>query len=299
MTIETRSLLAKAAARLADAGVPSPQHDAEALLAHVLGISRGTIPAIDQVTDTDRASLDVLLGRRASREPLQHITGRAPFRYLELEVGPGVFVPRPETEVMAGFAVDELRRVAAAGNEPVAVDLCTGSGAVAVALATEVPETKVVGIELSARAAAYAERNARGTGVDILVGDLADVPSSLAHLAGAVHVVTANPPYIPLAAWESVDEEARTHDPGLALWSGEDGLDAIRQVAVVAAALAVDGGLVACEHADVQGEAAPEVFAATGLWREVRDHSDLTGRPRFVTARRVTRPSTRPGTIGP
>ncbi len=299
MTIDIRSLLSRAAARLADAGVPSPQHDAEALLAHVLRMPRGMVHGIDLVTDADQATFDVLISRRASREPLQHITRRAPFRYLDLEVGPGVFVPRPETEVMTGLAVDELRRVAAAGNEPVAVDLCTGSGAVAVALATEVPQAHVVGIELSATAAAYAERNASGTSVDILVGDLADVSSSLAHLAGAVHVVTANPPYIPLAAWESVDEEARTHDPGLALWSGEDGLDAIRQVAVVAAALAVDGGLVTCEHADVQGEAAPEVFAATGFWREVRDHPDLSGRPRFVTARRVTRPSTRPGTIGP
>ncbi len=299
MTVDVPRLLARATGQLAEAGVASPRHDAEALLAHVLGRQRGTMHAIDQVTDTERVAFDALVLRRAAREPLQHITGRAAFRYLDLEVGPGVFVPRPETEVMTGLAVEELQRLVAAGVDPVAVDLCTGSGAVAVALATEVPQAQVVGIELSASAAAYAERNAAGTGVDILVGDLADVPTSLAHLAGTVDVVTANPPYIPLAAWESVDEEARTHDPGLALWSGEDGLDAIRQVAAVAAALAADGGLVACEHADVQGEAAANVFAATGWWREVRDHPDLAGRPRFVTARRVTRSTTGPGTIGP
>lgn len=299
MTADLRSRLADATARLTDAGVPSPRHDAEALAAYVLRTPRAAIHEVDHISDADLAVLDALIDRRAAREPLQHITGTSAFRYLELEVGPGVFVPRPETEVMTGVAVDELRRLAAAGRDPVAVDLCTGSGAVAVAMGTEVPQARVVGLELSATAAAYAERNAQGTGVDIRIGDLADVPRTLAHLLGAVHVVTANPPYIPLTAWESVDEEARVHDPGLALWSGDDGLDAIRQVAVVAAALATDGGLVACEHADVQGEAAPEVFAATGLWHEVRDHLDLAGRPRFVTARRVTRPPTRPGTIGP
>ncbi len=299
MTHELSSLLATAAARLAEAGVASPRHDAETLAAHLLGISRGAVHGVGRISDAEQLAFDVLIERRAAREPLQHITGRAAFRYLDLEVGPGVFVPRPETEVMAGLAVDELRRLAAAGCEPIAVDLCTGSGAVALAMGTEVPQASVVGVELSATAAAYAERNSRGTSVEIRIEDLADVPRSLAHLLGTVHVVTANPPYIPLTAWDSVEQEVRAHDPGLALWSGDDGLDAIRQVAVVAAALAADNGWVACEHADVQGEAAPEVFATTGLWHEVRDHTDLAGRPRFVTARRVSRSQTRPGTISP
>ena len=299
MSTDLRSLLVQATARLIKAGVPSPRHDAEALAAHVLGTSRGALPGVGMLTPAQQDAYERAVRRRESREPLQHIIGRAAFRYLELEVGPGVFVPRPETEVMAGVAVDELRRVAATGSTPLAVDLCTGCGAVAIALGTEVPQAQVVALELSPDAAAYAERNAAGTGVDVRVGDLADAAHDLAPLVGRVHVVTANPPYIPLEAWESVDVEARTHDPALALWSGDDGLETIRVVASVAADLLVDGGLVTCEHADVQGESAPAVFADTGLWQEVRDHRDLAGRPRFVTARRVTRRATPGGTIGP
>jgi release factor glutamine methyltransferase len=268
------------------------------LAAHVLGTSRGDLAGIGTLTPRQQDAFDLAVRRRESREPLQHITGHAAFRYLELEVGPGVFVPRPETEVLAGVAVDELSRLVGSGVQPVAVDLCTGSGAVAIALATEVPEALVIGIELSPEAIAYAERNARGTGVDIRLGDLAQAPELLADRLGAVHVVTANPPYIPLDAWESVDLEVRTHDPDAALWSGEDGLDAIRQVARVAAELAVDGGFVACEHADVQGDATARVFSDAGSWTEVRDHPDLAGRSRFVTARRVPRHGGATGTIG-
>ncbi len=299
MTTDLRSLLDRAADLLTTTGVPSPRHDAEALAAHVLGTTRAALARTSTLTAAEAARFDEAVRRRADREPLQHITGRAAFRYVDLEVGPGVFIPRPETEVMTGVAVDELARLAALGEQPLAVDLCTGSGAVAVALGTEVPLAHVVGVELSQAAASYAERNARGTGVEIRVGDLVNADRDLADLAGSVHVVTANPPYIPLEAWESVDEEARSHDPALALWSGDDGLDAIRQVARVAAALLIDGGLVACEHADVQGESAPHVFVDAGNWRDVRDHPDLTGRARFVTARRVPRSSSTAGTIGP
>ncbi|HEY7042909.1 MAG TPA: peptide chain release factor N(5)-glutamine methyltransferase [Nocardioidaceae bacterium] len=302
MTYDLRTLLADATRTLADGGVPSPRHDAEMLAAHVMRTQRPALAGISTVTQVQREQFHHLVRRRAGREPLQHLTGRVGFRYLDLEVGPGVFVPRPETEVMTGVAVDELRQLVVAGVAPRAVDLCTGCGAVAIALGTEVPQAQVVGIELSPEAAAYAERNARGTGVDIRVGDLADAARSLADLAGSVHVVTANPPYIPLEAWESVDVEVRDFDPALALWSGDDGLDAIRLVAHQAAELLVDGGLVTCEHADVQGESAPRVFVDSGLWCDVRDHPDLTGRPRFVTARRVPRAArpdgTSPGTIG-
>ncbi len=291
--------LDQATDRLRRVGVSSPRHDAEALAVHILGTTRAALAGRSELSSAEGARFDAAVRRRESREPLQHILGRAAFRYLDLEVGPGVFIPRPETEVMTGVAVEELSRCHARGMQPVAVDLCTGSGAIAIALATEVPQARVVGVELSRDAAAYAERNARGTGVDIRVGDLADVARDLEQLAASVHVVTANPPYIPLEAWESVEEEARMHDPGLALWSGNDGLDAIRHVCVNAAALLADGGLVACEHADVQGESAPQVFVESGLWCDVRDHPDLTGRPRFVTARRVPRRSASAGTIGP
>ena len=281
--------LRQAERALAGAGITSPRADAEALPAHVLGTTRVALDRTGHIDVASAARYRSAVARRTAREPLQHITGRAGFRHLELEVGPGVFVPRPETEVLTGVAVAELRGLIGSRARPLhAVDLCSGSGAVAIALATEVPGVRVTAVEVDPDAAAYAVRNAARAGVgdrvEVRVGDMA---SAVDDLAGVVDVVTANPPYIPLTAWESVEREARDHDPPRALWSGEDGLDAIREVARVAARLLVDAGLVACEHADVQGISAPRAFAATGSWREVRDHPDLAGRPRFVTARRA------------
>jgi release factor glutamine methyltransferase len=293
---DTRAFVEAATARLAAAGVASPRHDAESLLAYVLGTSRAALRASAASFDAAaQARAEDLVRRRADREPLQHLTGVAGFRYLDLHVGPGVFVPRPETELLAGAAVDELARLTAGDvRSPLAVDLCTGSGAVAAALASEVPQALVTAVEVAEPAYRYAVRNAGPYGVDVRLGDMADAVDDL---AGQVHVVTANPPYIPLEAFESVDPEARDHDPAVALWSGPDGLDAIRVVAQVAARLLVDGGLLLCEHADVQHESAVEVVTATGSWHTVRDHLDLAGRPRFVTARRVARPADRAGTI--
>jgi release factor glutamine methyltransferase len=188
-------------------------------------------------------------------------------------------VPRPETELLAGWAVDLLRQT----ERPVAVDLCTGSGAIALALATEVPQATVHAVELSEEAYAYAQRNLAGTGVDLRCGDVA---GAFPDLDGSVDVVVANPPYIPLSAYSSVEAEARDFDPPLALWSGEDGLDAVRAVEAAAARLLHPGGWLGCEHADAQGESAPAVFTATGHWTQVRDRPDLAGRPRYVTARR-------------
>jgi release factor glutamine methyltransferase len=294
---DVRAELTETTAMLAAAGVASARHDAESLLAWVLGVSRSQLAAVSSLEPVEQAAYRGVVARRAQREPLQHITGAVAFRYLDLEVGPGVFIPRPETEVMTGIAIDELRRVRALGvAAPVAVDLCTGSGAVALALATEAPGSVVTGVELSEPAHAYAVRNAAGIApaVDMRLGDISDAVDDL---AGTAHVVTANPPYIPLDAYESVEAEARDHDPAVALWSGDDGLDAIRVVAAVAARLLVDGGLLVCEHADVQGESAPAVFVAHREWREVRDNRDLANRPRFVSARRVSRRSASPGTM--
>jgi release factor glutamine methyltransferase len=193
-----------------------------------------------------------------------------------------VFVPRPETELLAGWAVDRAREVAATGRPPVVVDLCTGSGAMALAVATEVPEAEVHAVELDEAAHAWAARNLEGSGVDLRHGDMAD---AFHDLDGTVDVVVCNPPYIPLEAFESVAAEARDHDPSLALWSGEDGLDAMRVLERVAARLLCPGGVVGAEHADVQGESAPTVFAGAGRWSDVRDNQDLAGRPRYVTAR--------------
>jgi release factor glutamine methyltransferase len=277
-----RELVRAAARRLTEAGVPSPGYDAAELLAHVLGTTRGGLAAAPEPTRRQREEYDALVARRAAREPLQHLTGTAAFRHVELAVGPGVFVPRPETEVLAGWAVDRAREVQAQGRAPVVVDLCTGSGAIAAAVAGEVPGARVHAVELSEDAFAWAARNLAGTGVELRQGDFAD---AFRDLDGAVDVVVCNPPYIPLEAYESVAPEAREHDPAVALWSGQDGLEAIRALEPVAARLLRAGGWVGCEHADVQGESAPAVFAAAGRWSDVRDNEDLVGRPRYVTAR--------------
>jgi release factor glutamine methyltransferase len=188
------------------------------------------------------------------------------------------------------------RRLADAVPAPLVVDLCMGSGAVGLAVASEEPRARVVGVELSPEAHAYAVRNAAriAPAADVRLGDMADAVDDL---AGSVQIVVANPPYIPLTAYETVDVEAREHDPAAALWSGGDGLDAIRVVCEVAGRLLVDGGLVLCEHADVQGAAAVEVFASDGRWHDVRDHVDLAGRDRFVSARRVGARSGAAGTM--
>jgi release factor glutamine methyltransferase len=275
---DRRSVLAAATGRLAEAGVPSPDYDAAELLAHVLGTSRARLFAIETVTDEQRARFDALVERRAGREPLQHLTGVAHFRHVTLAVGPGVFVPRPETELLAGWAIEE----AAVRDRPVVLDLGTGSGAIAAAVADEVPSVRVHALELDEGAHEWAVCNLSGTGVDLRQGDLA---TAFDDLAGHVDVIASNPPYIPLTAWESVAPEARDHDPELALWSGGDGLDTIRVLEARAAVLLRDGGVIGVEHADVQGESAPAVFRDAGRWAEVKDHHDLAGRPRFLTAR--------------
>ena len=264
--------IAEAAAVLAAAGVPSPRHDAEVLAAHSLGVERRELWRHDE-PGPDFASY---VARRAAREPLQHITGVAWFRHLELRVGPGVFVPRPETEVV----VDAVLTALAGRDRPRVVDLCTGSGAIAVAVATEVPGSVVHAVEAEPDAHAWAARNCAGTGVDLRLGDMAD---AFPELDGTVDVVVSNPPYIPVGAVIR-DPEVATHDPAPALWSGADGLDAVRVVERVAARLLRAGGSVVVEHADLQGESAPAVFAATGRWADVRDHADLAGRDRYLTA---------------
>jgi len=271
-----------AAGQLAEAGVASPERDADLLLAHVLDVGLGRLPLVDDLTGPQQEQYAALVARRAAREPLQHLTGTAAFRHVELAVGPGVFVPRPETELLAGWAIEHAQLVAGGSRPPVVVDLCTGSGAIAKAVADEVPDAVVHAVELDEGALAWAERNLAGTGVDLRHGDLA---TAFEDLTGTVDVVVCNPPYIPLEAWESVAAEARDHDPHLALFSGDDGLDAMRVLEQRAALLLRRGGVVGAEHADVQGESAPAVFAATGRWQDVTDHRDLAGRARYVTAR--------------
>jgi release factor glutamine methyltransferase len=279
---DARRLVAEAARRLEAAGVASPEYDARELLAHVLGTTRPGLALVAEVPEGRARAFVELVARRESREPLQHLTGTAAFRYVDLAVGPGVFVPRPETEMLAGWGVDRAREVLASGRTPVVVDLCTGSGAVALSLATEVPDAEVHAVELDESAHTWATRNLEGSGVDLRQGDMAD---AFHDLDGTVDVVVCNPPYIPLEAYESVAAEARDHDPALALWSGQDGLDAMRVLERVAARLLRPGGVVGAEHAEVQAGSAPAVFTGAGRWSDVRDNVDLAGRPRFVTAR--------------
>jgi release factor glutamine methyltransferase len=274
----------RAAARLAEADVESPRADAEQIAAHVHGVRRTELHVVpDERFD---AGFWEAVDRRAAREPLQHITGVAYFRYLELAIGPGVFTPRPETEVMTGWAVEALRATDA--PEPVVTDLGTGSGAIALSIAVEVPRARVYAVEADPLAAAYAERNVaghasreprEGPGVSLVRSDFA---TALPQLDGTVDLVVSNPPYIPLGA--SVPPEVGEYDPPSALWSGADGLDAIRSVQRVAARLLRPGGLVAVEHGAPQGESVRGVFTAAGGWQDITQHQDLAGRDRFVTA---------------
>jgi release factor glutamine methyltransferase len=282
-----RPLLHQAASELREVGVTSPEQEARQLLAYAAGVELARLPLIDAVEDAQAAFFQTLITERSRRVPLQHLTGRAHFRYLELEVGPGVFVPRPETEVMTGWAIEQLRPMvyAVARGEsrhlPVVVELGTGSGAVAKSIATELTGTRVHAVEVSEEAAAYAARNLADTTVELHVRDMV---GALPELDGTVDLVIANPPYIPLEAFESVVPEARDHDPLIALFAGADGLDVIRVVVAEAARLLRPAGLLCIEHADLQGGSAPEILVRHGGFVGVRDHPDLSGRPRFVTA---------------
>src|SRR5271154_4097813 len=278
--------IALATARLAEAGVDSPRADAEIIAAHVHNVKRGELHTVPDSEFDARYWADV--GRRENREPLQHITGRAYFRYLDLEVGPGVFVPRPETEVMTGWAIDRLREMDV--TEPVVADLGTGSGAIALAIAQEVPRARVHAVEGDPLARAWAERNVSSYVENVpytagrVMGHAGDFCSDnvLPELDGTGDLVVTNPPYIPVGA--SVPPEGGEYDPPAALWSGTDGLDAIRAVERTARRLLRPGGAVAVEHGAQQGAAVYWVFPEESGWRDTRNNKDLAGRDRFVTS---------------
>lgn len=278
--------LRAAAARLAESGIADPVVDAELLAASVLGVSRGGVQAAalrgDALAADDARRLDELVARRATREPLQHITGIAPFRHLELRVGPGVFVPRPETEIVAQLAIDALR--AAASDSPVAVDLGTGSGAIALAMATEVPHARVYAAENSVDAFVWTKENFARVGADNARLAFIDLAHAFPELDGTVSVVASNPPYVPDAAIPR-DPEVRFFDPPAALYGGEDGLDVIRVLSGVGLRLAHPGGTIVIEHGEWQGEAIRGILTADG-WRAAATHPDLTMRDRVTTALR-------------
>lgn len=283
---DLRAAVREATRLLADAGVASPEHDAVALAAHCLRVGAGEVRRLMVLGAPVPEAYAVLVAERAARVPLQHLTGRAWFRGLELEVGPGVFVPRPETEVVAGWAVDAVRACVEAGiDEPVVADLCTGSGAIALALKAEVPQARVHAVEVSDLAVAWAIRNRDRLGleVEIVHGDAVTVLTELSD----IDVVVSNPPYIPTTA-EPVDPEVRDHDPHLALYGGsEDGLAIPRLVAARASSLLRRGGVLVMEHGDSQGESLPAALRASGSWASIEDRTDLAGRPRATVAVRA------------
>ena len=274
---------------LSGAGIRGADVDTELLLGHVLGVSRGQVQA-SAVTDAaldpeQHLAIVELIERRAAREPLQHIIGRAPFRSLELAVGPGVFVPRPETESVAQLAIDAL--LAVPSPSPRGIDLGTGSGAIAIAMATEVPHARVFAVENSPRAFIWARQNARelaGANLRLIFADLADTPTALdgEQLDGTLDVVVSNPPYIPLGAIPR-DPEVRLHDPEAALYGGIDGLDVVRAVSSRAQLLLHPGGVLIIEHGELQGDGMRTLLGADG-WRAASTHRDLLGRDRTTTA---------------
>lgn len=277
--------LREAAAILAGAGVPTPAVDAELLAGHLLGESRGRVKALAFTDAPVPPGYAELIAERASRVPLQHLTGSASFRYLELKVGPGVFVPRPETETVAQLAIDAARRAAVRGKAPVrAVDLGTGSGAIAAALASEVPEAEVTAVELSPLALAWARRNLEPLGVRLIHDDLR---TALPEANGSFDVVMSNPPYVPADAVPN-EPEAAEHDPAMALYGGgRDGLELPLAAADTAARLLGESGYFVMEHAEVQAERIAALLGAQPCWQDVATHSDLNGRPRATSAVRT------------
>lgn len=284
MSVLLRDAIEQATVTLTSAGILDAHVDAELLAAHIIGKSRGELQAAmligGEVEDSEAETLRALVARREAREPLQHLTGLAPFRHMELAVGPGVFVPRPETEIVAQFAIDALASAASAA--PIAVDLGTGSGAIALSMATEVPHARVYAVERSDSAYAWAAKNiARlgATNLELRQGDFAD---AFRDLDGTVSVVASNPPYVPADAIPR-DPEVRLFDPAEALYSGADGLDAVRIISHVGLRLAHPGGVIVLEHGEWQGEAIRNILAADG-WLSAATHPDLTYRDRATTA---------------
>jgi release factor glutamine methyltransferase len=281
---------------LTQAGVSSPRHDAEALASYALGAERSAVRtwlalgvsiAAEQVSQ-----IQALVERRASREPLQHITGSTGFARIDLLVGPGVFVPRPESELLVERALVEVQSIVATGQVPVVVDLCSGSGAIGLAVAHECSTAQLHSVELDDDAFLWLQRNVEALNLGARVQAYhADATAALPDLTGRIDVVVCNPPYVPLDATIR-DPEAARFDPPMALWGGIDGLDVIRGIEANAARLLKPGGLLIIEHADVQGEALPLLLMSRyqddqRVWTDVMDQRDLADRPRFTVARRA------------
>jgi release factor glutamine methyltransferase len=272
-----RQAIDEAAGTLAHAGIDSARVDAELLAAHLAGVDRGRL--LFHVPDEPfYDSYRSLVEARSRRIPLQHLTRSAAFGPLLLDVGPGVFIPRPETEALLEWALKQ--RLSAT---PLIVDLCTGSGALAAALADMTPAAHVIAVEDSADALVYARRNCAGRDVEVVEADVTG-PALLSERDGTVDLVVSNPPYIPDDA--VLDPEVAEHDPAHALFGGPDGMRVIGPIVVLAARLLRPGGSVAVEHDDDTAPPTVALFESSGAFTDVASRRDLAGRPRFVTAKR-------------
>lgn len=285
-----RSAIDEAVEAMHAAGVPSPRNDAEQLAAHVLSVDRARLLLAPLLTREQLDEFRALVARRVQRIPLQHLLGRAAVGELDLEVGPGVFVPRPETELLFAWAVAQLAAMPLE-HAPIVVDLCTGSGALALAVAHARPDAHVYAVELAPDALWWARRNAElraaagDTAIVVYADDVTEA-ASLAALHGRVDLVLANPPYLPDDAL--LEPEVAEHDPAMALFAGPDGLDVIRPMVSVIARLLGPGGATAVEHDDGNGARVAELLASAGSFTDIAEHPDLASKPRFVTAVRST-----------
>ena len=277
MTTRLRSAIDSATTLLADAGIDSARYDAEELAAHVAGTERGRLSLLGPPDDVFFDRYNAAVAARSRRVPLQHLTGTAAFGPLTLSVGPGVFIPRPETEAILEWAVAQTLPV-----KPVVVDVCTGSGALALALARHWRDARVIGLDDSDAALDYARRNAAGTRVEFVCADVTD-SGLLTELDCQVDLVVANPPYVPDGA--ELEPEVVEHDPPHAVFGGPDGMAVIPAVARLAGRLLRPGGLFAVEHDDTTSSMTAETVSSTELFDDIATRTDLTGRPRFVTAR--------------
>ncbi len=275
--MRTGDAMALATQRFKAAGLASPAVDARLLLTHLLGAPHGLLLAADPTPEQEILFED-MIQRRESGEPVQHITGLAPFRYEELHVGRGVFIPRPETEQLVGAAL-EILAARPVGRRRV-VELCAGSGAITLCLAREMGSVELHAVELSELAWPYLVRNLDGVHVDLVHGDMAD---AFPELNGTVDLVVANPPYVPETDRCVLPSDVVGRDPDLALFSGQDGLDALRVVRDVALRLLAPGGWVAAEHDEKQSTAVLELFGEPDF-TGTADLPDLSGRPRHIIA---------------
>ncbi|OBH14266.1 peptide chain release factor N(5)-glutamine methyltransferase [Mycobacterium sp. E1747] len=273
-----RQAIDSAAATLAEAGIASARWDAEELAAHVTGTERGRLALLDSPGDDFFGRYRDVVAARSRRVPLQHLTGTAAFGPLMLQVGPGVFIPRPETEALLAWVAGQRLPTG-----PVIVDLCTGSGALAVALACQHPAARIIAVDDSEAALEYARRNAEGTAVELVQADVS-APCLLPELDGGVDVVVANPPYVPDGA--PVEPEVAQHDPHHAVFGGPDGMAVIAPIVELAGRWLRPGGVFAVEHDDTTSSQTVELVRRTKLFEDVAERKDLVGRPRFVTARK-------------